>query len=207
MTDPQAADHPVPEVAESSRRDAAVSVRTTAVGIPLDEKKRILRERAKKLAQRPDAQGRDQECLEVIEFMLAHERYAVEVEYVREVYPLKDLTRVPCVPSFVVGIINVRGQVISVVDVKEFFDLPTKEITDGYRVIIVGNDTMEMGIVSDAVLGERKVPLDIIQSDTSALRGLREGYVRGVTTDQLIIINIERLLLDEGIVVHQEVAG
>jgi len=205
MTAPEAADPPAGDVVETQSRQPASYAGLVTAGVAQDEKKRILRERAKKLAQRPDTEGRDQESVEVIEFMLAHERYAVEVEYVREVYPLKDLTPVPCVPSFVLGIINVRGQVISVVDVKEFFDLPRTEITDGHRVIIVGNELMELGIVSDAVLGEKKVPMEVIQSDTSALMGLREGYVRGVTTDRLIIINIERMLSDESIVVHQEV--
>jgi len=205
MTGPEAADRSQHDLAATTVRDTDLSTGSVAVAVSPDEKKRILRERAKKLAQRPDAEGRDQECLEVIEFMLAHERYAVEVDYVREVYPLKDLTRVPCVPSFVLGVINVRGQVISVVDVKEFFDLPGKELTDEYRVIIVNNDEMELGIVSDSVLGERKIPLNVIQADTTALRGLREGYIRGITTDRLIIINIDRLLSDESIVVHQEV--
>jgi len=205
MTGPEAADRSEHELVATTGRDTDLSTGSVAVAVSPDEKKRILRERAKKLAQRPDAEGRDQECLEVIEFMLAHERYAVEVDYVREVYPLKDVTRVPCVPSFVLGVINVRGQVISVVDVKEFFDLPGKELTDEYRVIIVNNDEMELGIVSDSVLGERKIPLNVIQTDTTALRGLREGYIRGITADRLIIINIDRLLSDEGIVVHQEV--
>ncbi|MCA1960109.1 MAG: chemotaxis protein CheW [Desulfomonile sp.] len=207
MTGPEAADPPSQDLVAAPGPVANAPAGSVAVVASLDDKKRILRERAKKLAQRPDAHGRDQECLEVIEFMLAHERYAVEVNYVREVYPLKDLTRVPCVPSFVLGVINVRGQVISVVDVKEFFDLPKKELTDDYRVIIVNNEEMELGIASDSVLGERKVPLNVIQKDTSALRGLREGYIRGVTTDRLIIINIDSLLSDESIVVHQEVGA
>lgn len=206
MSDREAAEAGANSLVESQSRDAALHGGTLTTGMSLDEKKRILRERAKKLARRPDTRDRDQECLAVIEFMLAHERYAVEVDYVREVYPLKDLTRVPCVPSFVLGIINVRGQVISVIDVKEFFDLPRKDFDEGFRVIIVGDEAMELGILSDAVLGETRVPLAMIQSDTTALKGLREGYVRGVTADRLIIINIERLLSDDRIVVHEEVS-
>lgn len=207
MTDQEAADLPARDAVETPGGEVAFRGVSAVIPASSDEKKKILRERAKKLAQRPETQDQDQECLAVIEFMLGHERYAVEVDYVREVYSLRDLTPVPCVPSFVLGIINVRGQVISVIDVKEFFDLPKTEITEGYRVIIIGNEEMELGILSDAVAGERKVPLEMIQSDTSALRGLREGYIRGVTADRLIIINTERMLSDESIVVHQEIAG
>ncbi len=64
----------------------------------LEEKKRIFKERARRLAQRPSTEASQDETLELIEFMLAHERYAIEVAYVREVYPLKDMTPVPCNP-------------------------------------------------------------------------------------------------------------
>ncbi|MBI5570210.1 MAG: chemotaxis protein CheW [Desulfomonile tiedjei] len=170
------------------------------------DKKAILRERARKLAQRPDQEAADEETLEVIEFMLAHEKYAIEVQYIREVYPVKDLTPVPCTPSYILGIINVRGQVISVTDLKEFFDLPKKEISDLFRVLIVNNHGMEFGVLADTVLGESRVPVSQVQSDLPALKGIREEFVKGVTKDRLIVINAERLLSEEAIVVFQEVS-
>lgn len=103
------------------------------------EKKNILRERALKLAKKRDTGRQDGETLEVIEFTLAHEHYAVEMSYIREVYALKDLTPVPCTPSHILGIINLRGQVISVTDVREYFDLPKREISDQFRVLVVKN--------------------------------------------------------------------
>lgn len=170
-----------------------------------DEKQRILRERARKLARKPEAEEGLEAFLEVIEFVLADERYAIEVEFVREVCLLKDLTPVPCTPSFILGIINVRGQVISVMDVREFFDLPKREVTDSCRVLILKNRVMELGILADSVAGERKIPLDGIQSDMPALAGIREHYIKGVAGDRLVVINAERLLSDDKIVVHQEV--
>jgi purine-binding chemotaxis protein CheW len=169
------------------------------------DKKAILRERARKLAQRPDQGAASEEALEVIEFMLAHERYAIEVQYIREVYPVKDLTPVPCTPSYILGIVNVRGKVISVTDLKEFFDLPKKEISDLFRVLIVEHHGMEFGILADTVLGETRIPVSQIQSDLPALKGIREEFVKGVTKDRLIVINAERLLSEEAIVVYQEV--
>lgn len=170
-----------------------------------DDRKRILKERALKLAQPPEEDDKSRQFLEVIEFWLAHERYAVEVEYVREVYPLKGLTPVPCTPSFVLGIINIRGQIVSVTDIKQFFDLPRKEITDQSRVLILRNHKMELGILADAVVGERKIPLTDIQSDMPSFIGPREHYVRGVTQDRLVVMNADKFLSDDAIVVHQEV--
>ncbi|MFH0825662.1 MAG: chemotaxis protein CheW, partial [Pseudomonadota bacterium] len=102
-----------------------------------EEKNLILRERAKRIAQRPETEEGEAETIELIEFTLAHEHYAVEVGYVREVYPLRDMIPVPCTPSFIMGIINVRGQVVSVTDIRGFFDLPRKETGDGFRVLIM----------------------------------------------------------------------
>jgi purine-binding chemotaxis protein CheW len=172
-----------------------------------EEKKRILKERARKLAQRTKTQEKEQESLQIIEFMLAHERYAVNVEYVKEVYPLKDLTPIPCTPSFVLGIINVRGQVFSVVDIRDFFDLPKQEITPSFRVIIVKNENMEFGILADTVIGERKIPINKIQMDMPSLKGIRSHYVKGVTSERLIIMDVEKLLSDESIIVHEEVGS
>jgi purine-binding chemotaxis protein CheW len=187
-----------------AKRDSEVRIEDKRE-MSLEEKKVILRERARKLAHKPESGDQDGECLVVVEFMLAHERYAIEMDYIREVYPLRDLTPVPCTPSFVLGIINVRGQVISVADVKEFFDLPKKDLTDDHRVLIVGNDNMDMGILADRVVGERRIPLHEIQAELPTLKSVREGYIRGVTKDRLVVMNINKLLNDENIVVHQEV--
>lgn len=170
-----------------------------------DEKKRILRERALKLARKPEAEEAKGALLEVIEFGLADERYAIEVEFVREVCVLKDLTPVPCTPAFILGIINVRGQVISVTDVRDFFDLPKKEMTESTRVLILTNRTMELGILAESVVGQRKIPIEGIQSNMPALTGIREHYIKGVTSDRLVIISGDNLLSDDNIVVHQEV--
>jgi purine-binding chemotaxis protein CheW len=172
---------------------------------PESEKIRILRERARNLAKRPVSDELDAECLSVIEFMLAHERYAMEMSFVREVYPLRDLTPVPCTPSFILGIINVRGQVVSVMDMKEFFDLPRSDPSDQHRVLIVKSPTMELGILADSVLGERRIPVEDIQSDLAAFASTREGYIRGVTKDRVIVMDMGKILEDGGIVVHHEV--
>ncbi len=63
-----------------------------------------------------------EETIELVEFTLARGRYALEAKHVREVYPLRGLTPLPCTPSFILGIINVRGQLMAVTDLREFVD-------------------------------------------------------------------------------------
>jgi purine-binding chemotaxis protein CheW len=164
-----------------------------------EEKKRILRERASTLAREPKVDQADQARLEVIEFILAYERYAIESRWVREVYPLKEITPLPGTPSFVLGIINVRGQIVSVVDLKKFFDLPDKGLTDLNKVIIMGDGNVEFGLLADAVPGMRHIPCDEIQASLPTLTGVRAEYVQGLTADRLIVLNIAKILADPAI--------
>jgi len=175
-------------------------------GSDADRSMAILRERALKLARKSTEEDRGEQTVELIEFVLGQERYALEVRYVREVYPLKDMTPIPCTPSFVLGMINVRGNVVSVMDVKEFFDLPRGELTDMSRVLILKNQFMEVGVLADQVLGERKIPVSEVNTGSAAVGRIRDNYVKGITRERLIVLDGENLLSDKGIVVHQEIA-
>ncbi len=170
-----------------------------------ENKRRILRARAQKLARRPESDTEGRESTAVIEFTLAHERYAAEVEYVREVYPFKELTSVPCTPSFILGVINVRGQVLSVMDVKEFFDLPPRGVDANTRVLILENDDMELGLLADSVVGDVAIPVEAIQSDIRSTSGPKGQYIKGITKDRLILLDVNKLLSDDAIVVQEEV--
>jgi len=171
----------------------------------LEEKKKILKARTKALAQEPKGKEGTAEYIEVVEFLLAYERYGIESSYVREVYPLTELTPLPCTPPFVLGIINVRGQILSVIDIKKFFDLPEKGLTNLNKAIILHNDNMELGILADVILGVRSIPHDEIQPSLPTLTGIREEYLKGVTRWRVVILDAEKLLSDKKIVVHEEV--
>jgi purine-binding chemotaxis protein CheW len=106
-----------------------------------NEAEQILRTRARALARTPPQASAEGAMLELLEFRLASERYAVESQLVEEVHPLRDLTPLPCTPPFVLGIVNVRGRILPVLDLKKFFELPERGLTDLHRIILVrGND-------------------------------------------------------------------
>jgi len=169
-----------------------------------EERKRILKERASALAVEPEVPVQD-EKIEVIEFFLAHERYGIESSYVREVYPLKDLTPVPCTPPFVLGIINVRGRILSVIDLKKFFNLPEKGLGDLNKVLILSSKDMEFGVLADSITGVRTVPAAGLQKSLPTLTGVGEEYLKGVSDDHLIVLDAGRILSDKTILVNEEV--
>lgn len=169
-----------------------------------EEKRSILRARARALAQEPQ-KAELGESTEIIEFLLASETYAIESAFVREVYPLTDFTPLPGTPPFVLGIINVRGQILSVVDLKKFFNLPEKGLGDLNKVIIIRNDRMEFGILADVILGTRLLLLDEIQLSPATVAGIGAEYLKGVTGAHVIVLDAENILGDEKIVVRQVV--
>lgn len=168
-------------------------------------KAEMLRSRARALAQEATSSATTVAALEVIEFGLAHERYAIEAAYVREVQPLEDLTPLPGTPPFVAGIVNVRGRILPVIDIKKFFDLPDAGITDVHKILLVHTDEMELGILADTVVGVKSIPMDTMQSSLPTLTGLREEYLKGVTAERLVILDAARILADRRIIVHEEV--
>lgn len=186
------------------RLDAAQIALERGLAPTSEEKKRILKQRAKALAREPEAEEGAQEYLEVVEFSLAYEKYGIESSYVREVYPLTEITPLPGTPAFVLGIVNIRGQILSVIDLKKFFDLPEKGLTDLNKVIILRNDGMEFGVLADAILSVRLVPLKEIQPSLPTLTDIRADYLKGVTRERLIVLEAAKILSDRRMIVHDE---
>lgn len=185
---------------------ASASIEHAALPNP-EETRRILKARAQALGRKSEAAEAIGERIEVVEFVLAQERYAVESEHVRDVYPLEHLTPVPCTPAFVLGIVNLRGEILSVIDIKKFFDLPDKGLTDLNKVIVLDSGSMHFGILADAIIGVHAIPMAEIQASLPTLTGIREEYLKGVTSDRTVILDAEKLLADERIVVQEQVAG
>jgi purine-binding chemotaxis protein CheW len=169
------------------------------------EVERILRARAKALAIPPRRSMSAGAMLELLEFRLASERYALETRHVRGVHPLRDLTPLPCTPAFVLGIVNVRGRILPVLDLKKFFDLPEHGLTDLHRIILVQENDLEFGLLADVIVGVRSVAADSLQPSLPTLTGIRAEYLKGIGEERLVVLEMERILADPKIIVHQEV--
>lgn len=170
-----------------------------------EERKKILEARAKAIAPGAEKKEISENFIQILIFLLAYETYGIELFYIREVLQLKELTAVPCTPQFVLGIINVRGEILSVIDIKQFFDLPAKGLTELNKVIIIDNNQMSFGILADSIIGVRSIALEEIQPATPTLTGVREEYLKGVTKERLVILDAEKLLSDKKIVIKEEI--
>ncbi len=168
-----------------------------------EEQKRILHARAQALAREEAA--RSVEYVQVVEFRLSNETYGVDSSFVQEACPLRQLTPLPGIPSFILGLMNLRGRILSVVDLGQFFVLPARGLTDLSRVLVLHSPQMEFGLLADAVLGMRQIPLDELQSGLPTLTGIRADYLKGVTPAREIILDAEKILSDERLIVRDQV--
>jgi purine-binding chemotaxis protein CheW len=158
------------------------------------ETKSILSKRARIMSIKKVDEIAVSDNITVIEFILSGEVYAIETHYVREVYPLTDFTVIPGLPPFVVGVINVRGQIISVINLKKLMNLPEVGLGELNKVIIIENDHMEFGILADVIRGTSTISVKSIQKKLTNLSDIGNEFLQGVTKDQLIIFDAEKLL-------------
>ena len=176
----------------------------TEKAVSPDKMKSILEARSRALSQSSEIQAG--ESMQLVVFSLANETYGLATDYVHEVQPLHQVSPVPCTPDLVVGVINIRGSIYSVIDIRSFFGVEQKEITELTKVILVNAAGLEVGILADDVKGATSIPLAEIKSALDAQSATKDEYVQGVTKDMLIILNLEALLRDERIIVRQEVS-
>ncbi|MGE0823891.1 MAG: chemotaxis protein CheW [Candidatus Binatia bacterium] len=154
----------------------------------------LLKERAHLLAQTPVQQEAVGEQLDITEFRLETETYAFESSSVREVYFLKGLTTLPGTPPFVLGIVNVRGRILPVIDIAPLFGFSSQEVRAQSKSIIVQAEELEVGILTESVIGVRQLPLSALHPPLSTLTIARSRYLRGITTDGLVVLDAQKLL-------------
>lgn len=156
-----------------------------------------LRQRAQQYASPVAAPGDlAEDTYTVLSFDLGGETYSVDVTLVRNVRALNNLVRVPGLPSFYPGVVNIRGQIVTVMDLRHFFGIATdEEIIVPYELVLVYANDLEIALLAHQVNGVVTVPRRAI----SHLDNMR--YTRGITHDKMIMLDIERLLADERVVI------
>lgn len=169
--------------------------RATALAELSPERARaIMAERARKLAQVPEVLDAG-ETYEVVTFGLGPERYCIETKYTREVVRLVDYTPIPGTPDFVVGVTNLRGEVVCLIDLRKFFGVAERGLTDLSRVIALGTENTEFGIVADQVFEVFTLRAQAILHPPGSTEVGHE-YLLGVTRDAAIVLDGAALLRD-----------
>lgn len=172
---------------------------------------RILEERARRLAQPPETPVSG-ETVDLAVLVLGAERYGVDVRSVQEVLPLDDVTPLPGVPAFWAGLVNLRGHLYPLLDLRSFLGLPArptaaKATSDGDaraagKVVLVAAHGLEIGLLVDDVPQVRQVLCSEIGASLVEATGPARSLTTGVTPDLLAALDIEALLADARLTVQ-----
>lgn len=185
------------------RLESDRGVMTRGPELNAKEKKRLLKSRAKTLARESKDESSEEDKLEVVEFVLTYENYGIESTHIREICPLPEITELPGTLPSLRGIVNFRGEILPVMDLKKFFDLPDKGLTDFNKIIILQGEGTEFGLLVDAVIGVRELTAKEIKTNLPTLNNIRAKYLLGVTRERLIIIDATKILSDKNVFVSE----
>lgn len=140
----------------------------------------------------------DLELIQLVTFSIGEEEFGVNILQVQEIIRTMEITKVPRAPDFVEGVINLRGKVIPIVDMRSRFGLESKEHDKYTRIIVIETDMIIVGFVVDSVSEVLRIPAHSVQPPPPVLAGMDSEYIDGVgkLDDRLLILLDLDSLLD-----------
>jgi len=141
-----------------------------------------------------------EELLQLVSFTIGQEEFGLNIQRIQEINRVVEITRVPNSPEFVIGVINLRGKVIPIIDLRRRFGFPPKESDKNTRIIVVELDNMVVGFIVDAVREVIRIPKSITEPPPPIIAGIGSEYIISVAKMEnrlLILLDIERLLRDK----------
>jgi len=128
--------------------------------------------------------------IQIVVFDLSSEHYGVDISDVREIMRMQKITRVPGAYSFVEGVINLRGKVLPVIDLRKRLGLNVTEHTKESRIVVIDITACEIGVIVDAVSEVLRIPRSSIEPAASVINHANSSYLRGIAKlpDKLILL-------------------
>ncbi len=143
---------------------------------------------------------KDDQVLQWVTFRLENETYGINVMQVQEVLRYTDIAPVPGAPGYVLGIINLRGNVVTVIDTRSRFGLPPSEVTENSRIVIIEAEKQVIGIMVDSVAEVVYLRSSEIESAPNVGTEESAKFIQGVCNrgeELLILVDLNKLLSDE----------
>lgn len=159
---------------------------------PSTPEQEILRRRAQQFAQRaapPEAAGT---WVDAVEFTLGGERYAVPAERVLAVATFTNITALPGVPGFLLGLVTVHGRIVPAVDLRRFLGLSSRGIVDLHHLVLITNGTLTFALVADLVLGARRFRAATLAPGAGPIA----THAAGVSPEGVVLLDVARFCSD-----------
>ena len=147
--------------------------------------------------QEKDSKQLSGEMIQVVSFSLGNEEYGVDIAQVQEINRMVQITHVPRAPHFMEGVINLRGQLIPIIDLRARFGMKRVEHTKNTRIVVTEIGSKRVGMVVDAVSEVLRIPVEQVEEAPEMISGVETEYIRGVGKlgDRLIImLDLQRVI-------------
>lgn len=148
----------------------------------------------------PSQKKQDDELLQLVTFSIGEEEFGVNILKVQEINRTMEITKVPRAPEFVEGVINLRGKVIPIIDLRRRFGLISKPEDKDTRIIVIEINNVIVGFVVDAVSEVLRIPASTVEPPPPVVAGVESDYVSGVgkLKDRLLImLDLDKILSTE----------
>ncbi len=139
----------------------------------------------------------DDKLLQLVTFKVADEEFGLDILKVQEIIRIMEITRVPRAPAFVDGVINLRGKVIPIIDLRQRFGMERREHDQQTRIIVIELDRLIVGFVVDSVSEVLRIPASTVETPPSIVAGVDAEYISGVGKLEdrlLILLDLDKLL-------------
>lgn len=138
--------------------------------------------------------------IQLVSFKIGSEEFGVDILKVQEINKLVQITKVPNAPYYVEGVINLRGRIIPIVDLRTRLGLPKKEFDKNTRIVVIDLHGKTIGFIVDAVNEVLRISSDIIEPPPTISKGINSDYITSVAKLEdrlLILLDLEKLLSEE----------
>jgi len=142
----------------------------------------------------------DAELMQLVTFSIGDEEFGVDILKVQEIIRMMEITKVPRAPDFVEGVINLRGKVIPIIDLRKRFRLVSRGHDKHTRIIVIEINKMIVGFVVDSVSEVLRIPASTVEPPPPVVSGMESEYISGVGKLEdrlLILLDLDRLLSHE----------
>ena len=149
------------------------------------------------MSSNPENKNESTELLQLVSFKIANEEFGIDILNVQEINKMTQVTKVPNSPEFVEGVINLRGRVIPVVNLRVKMDLPNREYDKDTRIIVVDLSGKTVGFLVDSVSEVLRIPRNIMEPPPSIVAGINSNYITAVGKLEdrlLILLDLDKIL-------------
>lgn len=167
-----------------------------------EQRKAILDERAAFLAQAPLSTSQKDNELDVLELVISNERFAIEAKFVREANKLSTWTRLPCTPDFVLGLMNFRGQILPLIDLRPILELSQGEQKAELQIVVVQLSNGQTAIAVDEISGISSILEKELQDPKQLVSPMLAPLLKGMRQDRTAVLDVEKLFSDPRLIVE-----